>query len=120
QFRGNELVLTGRGGLPADPSQVLRSPMVWQDWRLAESLANADNLNATPLNAPHDALSRITESDTQFVHHQEATHDRRAIAPIEAEGWTKTESGEIQLVAQGGLAHGRGYEDSVVDCREWR
>lgn len=31
--QGNSFILTGRGGLPLDPTSAIRSHVIWEDWR---------------------------------------------------------------------------------------
>jgi large exoprotein involved in heme utilization and adhesion len=72
---GNQFVITGRGGLPEDPSQMLRGRTVWQDLR--------------PLEATQPETARSRESaiaNSQFP-------------IVEARSWVINANGRVELVA---------------------
>lgn len=66
--QAGSLMVTGRGGLPADPTELLNQSLVWQDER-GSGVATAE----APAEAPVEA-------------------------PVEATGWVKNASGTISLV----------------------
>ncbi|HAX76456.1 MAG TPA: filamentous hemagglutinin [Cyanobacteria bacterium UBA11372] len=72
--RGNRFVVTGRGGLPSDPSQTLRGRAVWRDIR------------------PVSSVGRFSTTQTQ----QPTTHNQPI---IEATGWKINANGQVELVA---------------------
>ncbi|HAX78897.1 MAG TPA: hypothetical protein DCY88_24480 [Cyanobacteria bacterium UBA11372] len=79
---GNSFTITGRGGLPENPTAaitVARSQTVWQDLRDFSS-AN-EPANTSPQNPP----SSISQSKVQI---------------IEATGWVVNEKGQVELVAR--------------------
>ena len=77
QLTENELVVTGRGGLPADPTQVLTGQAIWADVR---EFSSANALTSTPLETP------ALEIDS--------------VVPLnEAQGWARNEQGQLVLVA---------------------
>ena len=78
QGRGSEFVVTGRGGLPENPTQTLRRQAVWQDLRPVESerLSINNSPSATP--SPSAAPS--------------------AVAVVPARGWIFQENGKVMLV----------------------
>lgn len=79
--RGASFVVTGRGGLPQDPRQVLRGQVLVQDFR---ALATRES-PATILEEGVDFQSPVPTSP----------------APIaEAQGWIVNEKGNIELVAR--------------------
>ena len=74
----NEFVITGRGGLPPNPRQVLSSNAVQVDW--VELSASRENRSSTK-----PATNSTKESaNTQIV---------------EANGWVIGDNGEVTLVA---------------------
>jgi large exoprotein involved in heme utilization and adhesion len=76
---GNSFTLTGRGGLPEDPTAAIRGQTVWvdlQDWSAAEE---------TSQTAP--------ESSSQ------AQSDDSPLPVREARGWIVNASGNVELVA---------------------
>jgi filamentous hemagglutinin family protein len=81
---GNEFVVTGRGGLPEVPAQILRDGTVWEDLRLAES--GNQELKAKSQNSPAPKIQHAT---------------RVSQAPIiEAQGWVVDANGQVSLVSQ--------------------
>jgi filamentous hemagglutinin family protein len=81
---GNEFIVTGRGGLPEAPVQILRDGTVWEDLRLASS--GSQRLKARSQNSP----ARKTQQTTPVSQ-----------APIiEARGWVVDANGQVTLVSQ--------------------
>ncbi|MDY6941166.1 MAG: S-layer family protein, partial [Cyanobacteriota bacterium] len=72
-YAESQLVVTGRGGLPEDPTDPIASQTVWQDWQDFSSAA------ATPreLSVSVDRSSPI----------------------VEATGWKTNDAGEVELIA---------------------
>ena len=91
----SSFTVTGRGGLPPTPDQVLSPDGDWEDWRIAE--------DSKP------SRERQTES-LQVL--ERANHPQRTISPLsrgadngqqaiaEATGWVKSPNGQVMLVAQ--------------------
>lgn len=77
--RGNKFVITGQGGLPANPTQPLESQSAWQDWRFL------DQVQTSVATSTAENLSEI---------------DGRKTALVEATSWQINRSGEVELVAQ--------------------
>ena len=77
---GNNFVVTGRGGLPEDASQLLRGQAVWQDTR---SLGTE--------NRPNQAAYSPTGNSSRAS----STPD----SVIEAQGWSIDANGQVSLVA---------------------
>lgn len=77
--RGNKFVITGQGGLPANPTQPLENQSAWQDLRFLDKL-DTRVAASTPEN-----LNEISGRQTPLV---------------EATSWQINRSGEVELVAQ--------------------
>ncbi|MEW6495609.1 MAG: S-layer family protein [Cyanobacteriota bacterium] len=77
---GSSLVMTGRGGLPEDPTQPLRGRTVWRDLR---------DLSAVP-----SSISLTRENN-----HPQSPISNRQAPLIEAQGWVINSEGQIELVA---------------------
>ncbi|WP_017660965.1 two-partner secretion domain-containing protein [Baaleninema simplex] len=73
---GNTFIVTGNGGLPPDPTQMLHGQTVWEDLRLTEISGRADRSPATEI----------------------FQHDDRPL--VEATGWHLDETGTVELVAR--------------------
>jgi filamentous hemagglutinin family protein len=73
---GNKFVVTGRGGLPEDPTTALRGTTIWSDLR-----------------------PRKGEETTRIDKIRQSSHFSKALTIIEATSWTKDASGVISLVA---------------------
>ncbi len=73
--RGARFVVTGRGGLPEDPRQLLRGQVVMQDWRVTITKDNVPILNSqSPIPNPQSPI-------------------------VEAQGWVVNSEGNVELVA---------------------
>lgn len=77
---GNYFALTGRGGLPANPTQPLASETVWSDVR-----------NLSVASSPSPVAK--TENNFQF------SRPNPQPQIIEAQGWIVNEKGQVELVA---------------------
>jgi large exoprotein involved in heme utilization and adhesion len=77
--RGNKFVITGQGGLPANPTQPLETQSAWQDWRFL------DKVEARVATSTAENSSEI---------------DGRQTPLVEATSWQINRSGEVELVAQ--------------------
>lgn len=73
--RGNSFVVTGRGGLPADPNETLLGSTVWRDLR-----PRAGGNSSVPI-----PISKTASVGTPMV---------------EASGWIKNSNGEVELVVK--------------------
>ena len=78
QLTDNELVVTGRGGLPPDPTQVLTGQSLWADIREARSIEDAG------------ATSITTE--------EHFSEDVSPVALNEARGLERNKQGQIVLI----------------------
>jgi len=97
----NTFIVTGNGGLPADPTGILRGEDVWVDTRLSE------DLEVAPIEASTSEAEDSSEEDS-------------SIEPqplVEATGWQRHENGTVELVVtpQGQLGN-RWLERPV--CRD--
>ena len=81
--RGNSFTVTGRGGLPEDPTQPLRGRTVWRDLRLASGSTE----NEPPGNFPSSVVNPQSLRPTPV----------RQL--VEATGWVMKPDGQIELVA---------------------
>jgi len=74
----NRFVVTGRGGIPDNPTEYLRGNAVWQDTR---------------------NLSRVNQSVESISNHpQSTTHNQSQL--VEAKGWFMDEDGTVILTAE--------------------
>jgi filamentous hemagglutinin family protein len=74
-------IITGRGGLPTSPNQVLNPSTIWQDWRILSDNGTTRELNSLNRNQ----LQRINQNPEIIV---------------EAQGWYKDTKGNVILTAQ--------------------
>ena len=89
---GNSFVVTGRGGLPEDPSQILRGRTLWQDLRSLDW--NEENLEETGRGE-----NRQQFPSTREEIHLEKNRTSRHASIVEAQGWVIDADGNIELVA---------------------
>lgn len=73
---GSSFTVTGRGGLPADPTEILRNETLWDDLRTLIEYPEAENLS---------------------VSNPQPVQLRRQL--VEATGWIVHEDGTVELVA---------------------
>jgi filamentous hemagglutinin family protein len=78
QLTENELTVTGQGGLPADPTQILTAPGIWADVRL---LSADDATTASQVGSP-----RLEPSHTRVL--------------SEAQGMARNNQGQLVLVSE--------------------
>ncbi|WP_017659370.1 two-partner secretion domain-containing protein [Baaleninema simplex] len=76
----NTFVVTGNGGLPPDPTEVLHDRTVWEDIRLTE-------IRDSPVESENEERSPATELDSS------------QLPLVEATGWQWRNDGTIELVA---------------------
>jgi filamentous hemagglutinin family protein len=86
RFRGNEFIVTGRGGVPTDATQSISSQAIWRDLRLSEIPSTPSNI--TTQSEPN----LVTTQPTQPVAIQ-------PIPQIEAQGWEIDRNGSLKLLA---------------------
>lgn len=84
----NSFVITGRGGLPEDPTQTLRSRTVWQDLRAFGERKGRGGEEMRRREANQQRDSRRSESSVPSPHSR----------IIEASGWKTNSVGQIELV----------------------
>ncbi|MBE9041762.1 filamentous hemagglutinin N-terminal domain-containing protein [Oscillatoriales cyanobacterium LEGE 11467] len=91
----SRFAITGNGGLPPDPTQILQLPTVWRDTRLGE-IDSPLTPNIT------DAEPEVSSTPT--------------VPLVEATGWKRNDGGEIELVvASGNLTHSPWQPQSNCD-----
>lgn len=78
--KGNSFAITGRGGLPEDPTQALRGRNVWQDLRLTNSSNGNLGQGRIP---PTRALAQ----------------NQQPKPLVEATGWVINANGQVELLA---------------------
>jgi filamentous hemagglutinin family protein len=87
QFTQNRFIVTGRGGIPLSPDQVLRSPNTLSpDWI---TLHPESNTAQTPNHSSSRHLSTVTTPE-----------DSSQSELVEATGWTRNAQNQVQLIAR--------------------
>ena len=86
RLRGNEFIITGRGGVPSDASKVISSQAIWRDLRLSEIPSTQSNITS------QTETNLVTTQSTLPVAIQ-------PIPQIEAQGWEKDGNGRLKLLA---------------------
>ena len=100
RFQGNELIITGRGGLPITATQFTTVPAVWADLRPA--LHPALRLDVSRSAMEHRSESAAAEMTRQASvdHHPQSFVSPSA--PLEANAWQVGADGHITLLAPPG------------------
>ncbi|NEP14707.1 MAG: S-layer family protein, partial [Symploca sp. SIO2C1] len=104
--KGNVFVITGQGGLAANPTQPLQNQLAWQDWRF---LFNQDSPPIVSLES--QATVEQNHSHSRVTNHQPEV--------IEATGWIVNESGRVELVAQMPDSTSNGSWYQSLQCRNF-
>jgi len=92
--QGNSFVVTGRGGLPEDPTQTLRGRTLWQDLRtLALNEEEGDQVHAT------SGSGASREVPVERLEAGEESSSERRSPIVEAQGWIINSQGQVELVA---------------------
>ena len=86
RFRGNELISTGRGGVPTDATQTIYSQAIWRDLRLSEISSTQSSPTA------QTTSNQVTTQSPERI----AT---KPFPKIEAQGWEKSANGNLKLLA---------------------
>ncbi|MEQ8995665.1 MAG: S-layer family protein [Coleofasciculus sp. B1-GNL1-01] len=79
--QGSEFIVTGRGGLPTPPNQILNADAAWEDWR----------------------ISTVEESTEMQQSNRNSRQDVTGNKPnkfVEAQGWFKDANGTIILTTE--------------------
>lgn len=90
---GNSFTVTGRGGLPENPTTTIRGQTIWrdlQDYSTATESANTSDQNPPPSNAQI----------------------------IEATGWVINDLGQVELVAQSPSATSVNFNYQYFNCND--
>ncbi|HBB34487.1 MAG TPA: filamentous hemagglutinin [Cyanobacteria bacterium UBA8803] len=103
--QGNSFTVTGRGGLPEDPTATIRGQTVWQD--LQDFSSDSEGVNATFENT--QGLSIDPQGDQTT---------RQSSAIVEATGWVMDEQGNITLVAALPKGATSAYPSKPPDCQQ--
>jgi large exoprotein involved in heme utilization and adhesion len=104
----SEFIITGRGGIPPNPREVLKSNNVHVDWVSLDGDANN----------PSGASSRETQERRSERNTQNIKNVNNAPNEIvEAQGWVVDSNGDVILVAQAPTMtpHVRGYNSASVN-----
>lgn len=81
--QGSSFTITGRGGLPADPTEILRNETMWDDLR---------------------TLIAYPEDENRSISNLQPVEIEPMRQLVEATGWIVHEDGTVELVAGGNLA----------------
>ncbi|MCP2726932.1 two-partner secretion domain-containing protein [Limnofasciculus baicalensis] len=109
--RGNSFTITGRGGLPEDPTATIRGQTVWRDLRdfsLANEGENTSVVrNQSPITNSQNPQTSIGDS-----------HGGVKAGIVEATGFDRDEQGNVRLVAPDTNGNPSGYQASLPNCHQ--
>jgi large exoprotein involved in heme utilization and adhesion len=105
----NSFIITGRGGLPPNPRQVLRSRAVEVDWVTLDASAN---------NPTEDVQNRGTQRRGSSEQDAQTANNVNTRPPeiVEAQGWVIDDNGKIALVATAATATPHSSWQKPADC----
>ncbi len=109
--KGNSFTIAGRGGLPEDPTGIIRGQTIWRDLQ-DFSLANEGENTSVVRNQ-----SPITNSQNPQTSILDAQGNAKA-GIVEATGFDKDEQGNIRLVAPDTNGSPSGYQASLPNCHQ--
>jgi filamentous hemagglutinin family protein len=78
---GSEFILTGRGGLPNSPKDLLNAEPSWEDWRIT-----SEQIGSLPIDYTRSNLSKNVNNKPKKI--------------VEAQGWKIAPNGKIILTAE--------------------
>jgi filamentous hemagglutinin family protein len=63
-YQGSAFIVTGRGGLPASPYEILNPEVAWEDWSIVESTISSPQTPITshPVDKPQHPTAQIVEA----------------------------------------------------------
>lgn len=96
--RGNRFVVTGRDGIPDNPSQYLRGRAVWRDTRNL-SAANRPTQPTTD-NQPPITSTKPSEGEAQAIASKLSDSKENDPPVIEAQDWMVNENGTVILTTE--------------------
>ena len=94
----NQFIVSGRGGVPLDPSRRFESTQPWVDFRLSP---NSDDEFVSPSrNVAEPTENEPVERDSTVDRNTHYSDDSSSQVPslIEASRWTLTHDGQVELV----------------------
>ena len=100
--RSSSFIVTGRGGLPPNPSETLISDTVLSDWGTA-AVERVPQIRHNPAQSRSDAARRRLRHRTTGEHHHAISNHPITPRPdtiVEAQGWMVNKNGEVFLTAQ--------------------
>jgi filamentous hemagglutinin family protein len=80
--QGSEFIITGRGGLPPSPKEILNPDAAWEDWRIVQQQVFSAK---TPIKTNHQPQPKDDKIPTTIV---------------EAQGWVKGADGTVILTSE--------------------
>ncbi|NER35025.1 MAG: S-layer family protein [Oscillatoria sp. SIO1A7] len=92
---GSSFTITGRGGLPADPTAPIRGETIWEDMRRFPEYAAVEETTAL-----NPQLANSQSSNSQSANSQSAQLGDRPL--VEATGWKVHPDGTVELVVAKG------------------
>jgi hypothetical protein len=106
----NSFIITGRGGLPPNPRQVLRSQAVQVDWVTLDAPAN---------NSTGDVQSRGTQRRVSGEPYPQIGNNvnTKTTEIVEAQGWVVDANGKITLVATAPTVTPHSSWETPANCR---
>ncbi|NJM69603.1 MAG: filamentous hemagglutinin N-terminal domain-containing protein [Scytonema sp. RU_4_4] len=105
----SEFIITGRGGIPPNPREVLRSNVVQVDWVSLEGDANY--LSGTSSRKTQRQRSQVNAQKFQNVNKKSWNEI------VEAQGWVMDSNGDVILVAQAPTTTPQGSWLNSTSCK---
>ncbi len=109
----NEFIITGRGGLPANPRQVLSSSAVQVEW--VELDASAENRASVEQERGNRGVRRQEKRSIPAYNTVDVNRPVREV--VEAQGWIADANGNVTLVATAPTAMPHSSWQIPAECR---
>ncbi|MBD2504856.1 two-partner secretion domain-containing protein [Anabaena azotica] len=89
----NKFTVTGRGGIPSNPTEPLMADAVLADWISLQSQQKDDSVSS------QNTTAIIQDRSTENISHQQVQQVNQPDQIVEAQGWRVDANGNVVLVA---------------------
>ncbi len=115
---GNSFTVTGRGGLPEDPTGIIRGQTIWQDLQDFSPVTAGENTSVvkSQSSVTNYPLPITNSQNPQTAISNYQRNEKAAI--VEATGLVRDERGNVILVAPDNNPNPSGYQASIPNCHQ--
>jgi filamentous hemagglutinin family protein len=124
--QGSEFIITGRGGLPPSPYEVMNADTTWEDWWILPqsptkptrrpNLPSEGRGVSKPLSVSGRGLERGILSFLEMSNNSSPQKEKASTTIIEAQGWVTNANGDVILTAKPATMTPKGTWLHPQDC----